>query len=38
MWSAECRLVNIAHTSWLLQFKFADSRLFEDCPLALTGS
>jgi hypothetical protein len=34
-WPAECRLVKIAHIAWLLQFKFDDSRLFEDCPLAL---
>jgi hypothetical protein len=37
-WSAERRLINIAHNSWLLQFNFDDSRLSEDCPLALTGS
>ena len=37
-WSAEYRLVNIAHSSWLLQFNFDDSRPSEDCPHALTGS
>ena len=32
-WSAECRLVNIAHSWFLLQFNFNDSCLSEDCPL-----
>ena len=37
-WSAECRLVNIAHSWFLLQFNFNDSCLSERRPLAQTGS